>query len=276
LQRPDAAKLQATLPLREFADVETVVARLRMTKSEAELTLIRRSIDATMAAHRAAWERMAPGLHEYQIAATMSAVYFDAGCARHAYGPIVGSGPNSVILHYDRNSRRFDAGELVLMDVGAECDRYAADITRTVPASERFSERQREIYRIVLGAQEAVIAAVKPGMSLGKSGSNSLYRVAVDYIDSHGTDQNGDSLSKYFTHGIGHHIGLDVHDAADPSVALAPGMVITVEPGVYIPEENIGIRIEDMVLVTEDGAEVLTSDLPKGIQEIEKAIRKGS
>ena len=116
----------------------------------------------------------------------MSNVYYDAGCGRHAYSPIVGSGPNGVILHYDQNLRRFDAGELVLMDVGAECDRYAADITRTVPADGHFTERQREIYEIVLGAEEAVIAAVKPGMSLGKSGSNSLYQIALDYLNSHG------------------------------------------------------------------------------------------
>jgi len=276
LDEPYSEKLRALLPLRPFDDAAGVIGRLRMKKSAAELALLRRSIEVTIEAHRAAWKRMEPGLYEYQIAATMSNVYFDAGCGRHAYAPIVGSGPNSVILHYSRNSRRIDAGELVLMDAGAECAHYAADITRTVPVTGKFSKRQREIYKIVLGAQAAVIAAVKPGMSLGRSGSNSLYTIGYDYINSHGKDRNGERLGQYFTHGIGHHVGLDVHDANDPSEALAAGMVITIEPGIYIPEENIGIRIEDMVLVTGDGAQVLTPDLPREIRDIERAVRKGS
>ncbi|MCP5112092.1 MAG: aminopeptidase P family protein, partial [bacterium] len=216
LKQPYAEKLQALLPLRELKDAAGAIAKLRMTKSPAELALVQRSTDVTIEAHRAAWNRIAPGLFEYQLAATMSNVYFDAGCARHAYPPIVGSGPNATILHYNANTRRFDAGELVLMDVGAECHRYAADLTRTVPVSGRFTRRQREIYGIVLGAQQAAIAAVKPGMTLAKTGPNSLYRVACDYIDSHGEDRHGKSLGRYFTHGIGHHVGLDVHDPINP------------------------------------------------------------
>ena len=272
VKRPYAEKLQALLPLREFRDVSTEIARLRMQKSPAELELIRRSTEITMEAHRAAWRRMSPGLFEYQIAAAMSNVYFDAGCERHAYPPIVGSGPNSVVLHYNANSRRFDGGELVLMDVGAECSRYTSDITRTVPAGGRFTKRQREIYDIVLGAQKAAVAAVKPGMTLGKTGPNSLYQVANEYLDSHGEDREGNSLGRYFTHGIGHHVGLDVHDANDSAEPLAAGMVVTIEPGLYIPEEGIGIRIEDIVLVTENGAEVLSAGLPKEARQIEKAL----
>jgi len=274
--QPYAERLRALLPLRELKDAGSAIARLRMMKSKAELALMRRSVEATIAAHRAAWKRMKPGLFEYQIAATMMEVYRDAGCERDAYAPIVGSGPNSTVLHYSSNRRRFDAGEVVLMDVGAECSGYAADITRTVPAGGRFTERQREIYKIVLGAQKAVIGAVKPGMTLNRNGPNSLYQIAYDYIDSHGADSEGHSLGRYFTHGIGHHIGLDVHDANDPARPLAAGMVITVEPGIYIPEESIGIRIEDMVLVTEDGGEVLSSALPKEPKQIERAVRKGS
>lgn len=272
MNRPATEKLTALLPLRELAGASNAIARLRMKKSEAELALIRRSTEITMEAHRAAWKRMAPGLHEYQIAAAISGVYFGAGCERHAYAPIVGSGPNGTVLHYSKNSRRFDAGELVLMDVGAECSGYASDITRTVPAGRKFSKRQRELYEIVLGAHQATIAAVKPGMTLAKTGPNSLYRIARDYIDSHGADGEGNSLGRYFTHGIGHHVGLEVHDANDPAEPLAAGMVITVEPGVYIPEEGIGIRIEDMVLVTENGAEVISAALPVESEEVEKAL----
>jgi Xaa-Pro aminopeptidase len=124
----------------------------------------------------------------------------------------------------------------------------------------------------VLGAQKAAIAAVKPGMMLGKTAPNSLYKIAYDYINSHGKDRSGERLGKYFTHGLGHHVGLEVHDADDPTMPLEAGMVITIEPGIYIPEENIGIRIEDMVLVTDNGAKVLSGGLPREPDEIEKAL----
>jgi Xaa-Pro aminopeptidase len=272
---PAGGKLKALLPLREFADIAGAVARLRMKKSEAELALIRKATEVTMNAHRAAWRRLAGGLFEYQLAAAASGVYFEAGCERHAYPPIVGSGPNAVVLHYNANSRRVDEGELVLMDIGAECAGYASDITRTVPAGGKFSARQRELYEIVLGAQKAVIEAVKPGMTLARSGPNSLHLIAVEYFNQHGKGPNGEALGKYFTHGIGHHVGLEVHDANDPARALEAGMVITVEPGLYIPEEGIGIRIEDMVVVTENGAEVISTALPKEAAEVEGTLQKG-
>ena len=133
------ASLKALAPMRDVSFAGPTIARLRMHKSPAELALLQKSVDVTLAAHRAAWKRAGPGLYEYQVAATMSDVYFDAGCERHAYAPIVGSGPNSTILHYSRNSRRMDRGELLLMDVGAECAGYAADITRTIPVGAAFT-----------------------------------------------------------------------------------------------------------------------------------------
>jgi Xaa-Pro aminopeptidase len=267
LGKQSIAQVQALAPMRDISDAAPLIARLRMHKSPEELALIQRSIDATLEAHRAAWKRAAPGLYEYQVAATMTAVYFDKGCERSAYEPIVGSGPNSTVLHYSRNSRRMDRGELLLMDVGAECAGYAADITRTIPVGARFSKRQREIYEVVLGAQNAVIAAIKPGIPL-----SDLSKIAREYINTHGKDLHGDPLGKYFTHGVSHHVGLDVHDATDFSQPLAEGNVITVEPGVYIPEENIGIRIEDMVEVTKDGAQLMSGALPRDPGEIEKAL----
>jgi Xaa-Pro aminopeptidase len=269
----DAKKLQALAPLHDERNAATEIARLRVVKSPAEIELITESTDATVAAHLAAWKAMKPGLFEYEIAATMTNVYFQRGCERSAYAPIVGSGPNSVILHYMANHRRVDSGELVLMDVGAECSDYATDVTRTVPAGGKFSPRQREIYDVVLGAQKAAIAAVKPGAFM-RGGKNSLQQIAHDYIDSHGKDLHGDSLGKYFTHGLGHYVGLDVHDPGDSNWPLQAGMVITIEPGVYIPEENIGIRIEDTVLVTESGAKLLSGALPREPGEIEKRLGK--
>ena len=215
---------------------------------------------------------MKPGLYEYQIAAEMTDTYFEHGCERSAYAPIVGSGPNSTVLHYMANRRRMDAGEVVVMDVGAECSDYASDVTRTVPANGKFSARQREIYEIVLGAQKAAIAAVKPGMKM--RGDASLQQIAFDYINTHGKDLHGEPLGKYFTHGLSHHVGLDVHDPNDPAATLKAGMVITIEPGIYIPEENIGVRIEDTVLVTEDGVKNLSAALPREVNEIEKLVSK--
>ena len=268
------AKIKTLSPPGEVASAESAIARLRMKKSPREIELLQRSADASIAAHLAAWKRAAPGLYEYQIASTILSTYLELGCERSAYAPIVGSGPNSVYLHYAKNSRRMERGDLLLVDAAAECAGYAADITRTIPVGADFSARQREIYEIVLGAQKAAIAAVKPGAYIGGPGRPSLVQAARDYIDSHGKDLHGERLGKYFTHGISHHIGLDVHDASDNNVPLEEGMVISVEPGIYIPEENIGIRIEDMVLVTKDGARVMTAALPREAAEIEKAIRK--
>jgi Xaa-Pro aminopeptidase len=272
--QPATARLKQLAPLREVANAAPAIAKLRMTKSPEEIALIQRATDITLEGHRAAWQRAAPGLYEYQVAATMSEVYADAGCERSAYAPIVGSGPNSVYLHYSRNSRHMDSGEVLLMDVAAECAGYASDITRTIPVGGKFTPRQREIYEIVLGAQKAAIAAVKPGMTLSKTTPNTLYKVAFDYINSHGKDLHGERLGKYFTHGIGHHVGLDVHDASDPGAPLEEDMVITIEPGIYIPEENLGVRIEDVVLVTGHGSKVLSAALPREPGEIEKLIAK--
>lgn len=266
-------KLKSLAVFHEGADAGQAIARLRMVKSPAEIELIAKATDATVAGHLAGWRKIHPGVWEYEIAAAMTNVYFERGCERNAYAPIVASGPNSVILHYAANHRRLDAGETVVADVGAECSDYATDVTRTVPAAGKFTPRQREIYEIVLGAQKAAIAAIRPGMILRTDGP-SLHQIAYDYINSHGHDLHGQPLGKYFVHGLGHYVGLDVHDPGDPAAPLKAGTVITIEPGIYIPEENIGIRIEDIVVVTEEGCKVLSAGLPREIADIEKLVGK--
>ncbi|MBV6433158.1 MAG: Xaa-Pro aminopeptidase [Bryobacteraceae bacterium] len=271
-QTPSAETVKRAVPNTEWTDAAPAITRLRMVKSPREIEMLQRSIDVSIEAHLAAWKRVKPGLHEYQIAATMTGVILERGCERHAYRPVVGAGPDSAILHYSANRRKMERGDLLLIDVGAECACYAADITRTIPVGGRFNARQRELYEAVLGARDAAIAAVKPGESLGPRGA--IIQAARDYMDRRGPQVNGQPLSKYFTHGIGHHTGLEVHDASIPEEPLEPGMVITIEPGIYIPEENIGIRIEDMVLVTPRGAKVLSSALPAGPSEIERRLAK--
>jgi Xaa-Pro aminopeptidase len=172
--------------------------------------------------------------------------------------------------------RKIQDGDIVVMDVGAQYSGYASDITRTVPANGKFTPRQREIYDIVLGAQNAALAALKPGADMCRKGKQSLFKISYDYINSHGKDQNGRPLGQYFIHGLGHNIGLDVHDPGDSCKPLMPGQVVTIEPGVYIPEENLGVRIEDDVLITETGYELLSSKLPRTADEIEKIMAEAT
>jgi Xaa-Pro aminopeptidase len=267
-----ADKLKSLYPFREISDASPSIAKLRMKKSPAELAAIQRATDVSLEGHRAAWKRMAAGMYEYQLEAALVNTFIENGCEGVSYAPIVGSGPNSTVLHYSSNHRRADTGEVVVIDSAAQCDEYASDITRTSPVGGKFSKRQREIYEIVLGAQNAAIAAAKPGIRLSGP-TNSLTKIAKDYMDAHGKDLHGEPLGKYFIHGIGHQVGLQVHDATVDG-PLEAGMVVTIEPGIYIPEENIGVRIEDVILVTENGAKLLSGALPREPDEIEKAVAK--
>jgi Xaa-Pro aminopeptidase len=158
------------------------------------------------------------------------------------------------------------------MDVAGSYSGYASDITRTLPVNGRFTPRQREIYEIVLGAQNAALAAAKPGMFLGHHGAQGLYEIAYNYINTHGKDLHGQPLGQYFIHGLSHPIGLNVHDPLDYNRPLEPGMVITMEPGIYLPEEKIGVRIEDDILITPEGNELLTRRLPRTAEEIESLM----
>jgi Xaa-Pro aminopeptidase len=262
-------------PQATLKDVSSAVGTLRAIKSPGELALIQKAIDPSIDAQFAAMKMMHSGLYEHQVAAKMVEIHDYAGCETEAYAPIVGSGINSTVLHYNKLDRQIDGGEIVLMDVGGQYSGYASDITRTIPADGKFSPRQREIYEIVLGAQNAALAALKPGMMMGGQGTNSLQKIAMDYIDSHGKDKEGRSLGRYYIHGLSHHVGLNVHDPSGPSRPLEPGMVITIEPGIYIPEENLGVRIEDDVLITPTGNKLLTARLPRTPDEIEKIMAEG-
>jgi Xaa-Pro aminopeptidase len=257
-------------PLATLKDVAPAVETLRAIKSPGELALLQKAVDASVDAHFAAMKMMHSGLYEYQVAAKMIEIHMDAGCETEAYAPIVGSGFNSTVLHYNKLDRQIDGGEVVLLDVAGQYSGYAADVTRTLPADGKFTPRQREIYEIVLGAQNAALAALKPGATFG-----SLQKIAMDYINSHGKDKEDRTLGRYYIHGLSHHIGLNVHDPSGPSRPLEAGMVITVEPGIYIPEENLGVRIEDDVLITPTGNKVLTARLPRAPDEIEKIMAEG-
>src|SRR5579859_1464491 len=268
--------LQLVAPQTRLKDVREQVGAMREIKSPGEIAFLRQAIELSLDAHLAAMRMMRPGLYEYQIGAKMVEVHAMGGSEAEGYAPIVGAGPNSTALHYDRLSRKIEDGDIVVLDVGAQFSGYSADITRTIPANGRFTARQLEIYNIVLGAQNAALAALAPGMDYCQKGSKSVHKISYDYINSHGKDRNGKSLGQYYIHGLGHNIGLNVHDPGEYCKPLEAGMVVTVEPGIYIPEENLGVRIEDDVLITETGYKLLSERLPRDAGEIERIMTEAA
>jgi Xaa-Pro aminopeptidase len=265
--------LKEVVPQANLKDIRKQIYALREIKSPGELAFLQKAVDLSVDGHFAAMKMMRPGLYEYQIAAKMVEVHAMGGSEAEGYAPIVGAGFNSTVLHYDKLARKIEDGDIVVLDVAAQYSGYSADITRTLPANGKFNARQREIYDIVLGAQNASLAALKPGMNYCKTGPNSVYRISYDYINTHGKDLHGQSLGQYYIHGLGHDIGLNVHDPSGGYCEpLQPGMVVTVEPGIYIPEEKLGVRIEDDVLITPEGHKLLSERLPRDPDEIEKIM----
>jgi Xaa-Pro aminopeptidase len=259
--QPAFARLRDIVPGAKMDDVAPPLAELRQVKSDSEIRLLDKAVQITLKGQEAAAQTIASGVMEYEVQAALEYEFRRNGAEGPGYPSIVGSGPFSTVLHYDKAERRMQSGDVVVVDAGAQYGGYSADVTRTYPVSGKFSPRQKEIYQIVLDAQRAAIAEVKPGTTFAK-----IHAAAFNYIRSKG-------YAKYFIHGTSHHIGLQVHDVGNTSQTLEPNMVITVEPGIYIPEEQLGVRIEDDVVVTAGGCRVL-SDFPKDIDEIEHLMQK--
>jgi Xaa-Pro aminopeptidase len=262
-------------------DVTAPLILQRQTKAASEITLLQKAADASVMAHREAMKAIKPNVGENVIEGLIYAKLRAEGCERPSYASIVGSGPFSTQLHYSDDNRVMKSGDLVVIDAAGEYSMYAADITRTMPVNGHFTPRQREIYNIVLGAQQAVQAAFVSGKSvLGNATmrtgamNDSLDRVAFDYINTHGKDLHGEPLGKYFVHVLSHSVGVDVHDGMLPTQILTPGVVFTIEPGIYIPEENIGVRIEDTFYVDGNGKLVnMSPNLPHTAEEVEAAMK---
>src|ERR1700676_4744015 len=257
-----------------FQDVKPMLSSLRTTKDAGEVALIRKAVDASVAAHFAAFKAVKLNVNEREISALMQYEWGKRGCERVAYAPIVGSGYYSTVLHYSDDDNVMKSGDVVVIDAAGEYSMYASDITRTLPVNGHFTARQREIYDIVLGAQTAAAAAFKSGKSnMKRDDPDSLHKVAFEYINTHGKDQHGEPLGKYFIHGLGHYVGLNVHDPNDYNVPLGPGAVFTIEPGIYIPEESLGVRIEDDYYVDPDGNLIkLSAALPSKAEDVEKEM----
>jgi Xaa-Pro aminopeptidase len=259
-------------------DVATLTAELRVVKDAGEIELLKKAADASVSGQRVMMMAVKPGVTERAVAGKMTAAWMENGCERPSYAPIVGSGINSTILHYAENARTIEDGDIVVVDAACEYSMYASDITRTVPANGHFTARQRAIYDIVLGSQKAAIEAFVAGESTindrDRHDANSLDTVAYNYINTHGKDLHGQPLGQYWLHGLGHMVGLDVHDPSNYPAVLKPGMVFTIEPGVYIPEEKLGVRVECTFLVGEDGKLIdLNAALPHTADEVEAAMR---
>jgi Xaa-Pro aminopeptidase len=257
---------------RSIADVGKALAELRVVKDSVEIARLRRAIDITAAAQREAMRTAEPGMYEYELEAVVEYVFRLQGAERVGFPTIVGSGPNSVILHHDRNRRRTEAGDLVVIDAGAEYGYYTADVTRTFPVSGKFTPRQRDIYELVLATQKAVIAAIRPGTTIWQ-----LEGIARRHMRENSNGLCGDATcDRYFLHGLSHWLGMNVHDVGNYTRPLEPGMVLTIEPGIYLADEGLGVRIEDDVLVTASGHEVLSVAAPKLVSEVEALMAEDS
>ena len=257
---------------RDVRNLRPLVDSMRLVKDGDEIARMRKAIDISAAGHVAAMQAARPGVWEYELEAALEAAFRRNGADRLGYPSIVGSGPNSTTLHYDVNRRQTRDGDLVVVDAGAEWGQYTADVTRTFPVNGKFTPRQKAIYDLVLATQQTAFDSTRPGATVAQ-----LNRIAREYLRAHsGTLCGAQSCDGYFIHGLGHWLGMDVHDVGDYATPLKPGMVLTLEPGIYLPAESLGVRIEDDVLVTATGAEWLSAKAPKTTVEIERLMSRPS
>lgn len=245
-----------------------LVSKLRMQKDEEEILRTRKAIAITNASLKNMLNHLEPGIHEYQAQAHYEFMLHYLGAEGVSFPTIAGSGRNGTMLHYETNRDVCQEGSLLLTDLGVRSEGYCSDITRTYPVSGKYSPRQRQVYDIVLDANKAVIEAAKPGMTTAEL-NDICKKVLAQGCIRLGLIEKEEELPKYYMHGVSHHLGLDVHDVTVEGVKLAPGSIITDEPGLYIDEWEIGIRIEDDLLITEDGCEVLSAAIMKEPEEIE-------
>lgn len=290
-------RLKTAYPPHTIKDPTIITGEMRLHKTEKEVALMQKAADIAGAAHVLAMKKVRPGMNESQVEALMESFMRDKGASGVAYNSIIGGGDNATILHYVENNMPLKDGDLILIDAGAEYEGYASDITRTFPVNGKYTSAQREVYDVVLDVQEQCIKYTKTGNTV-KGRQDYSIELLTEGMKKLGLLKGKTkdlikkkSYMKYYMHGVGHYLGLDVHDAgryftdqtAKNSRPFAPGMVLTVEPGLYIPPDDksapskyrgIGIRIEDDVLVTDDGNLNLTAGVPKDPDEIESIMQK--
>ena len=265
--------LRIRFPQIQIADITPLITPLRKVKDAWEIEQMQKAIDITGEGILDIIRQARASMYEYELEAMLFYRMQRSGAHHWGFAPIIASGINAATLHYGQNNCRIEEGQLVLMDVGAAYNNYSADITRCFPVSESFSDRQKQIYQLVLDVQKEIIEMIKPGVSLMDLQVRTRELLAESAL-AIGLIKDLDEITRYYMHGVSHFLGLDTHDLGGRNAILEVGNVITVEPGIYIPEENLGVRIEDDVLVTESGNHVLSHNIPKEISEIEEIRRK--
>jgi len=270
-----AGEIMQRYPYIKVKNIYHDIALLRTIKREEEIELIKKAIDITYDGIKEIWSNAKPGMKEYEIEAYFNYILKKNGVKDFAFPTIAATGKNATILHYVDNNTKTEDGELMLLDLGAQYKYYNGDISRTFPMNGKFTERQKEVYNIVLEANETVMKAVKPGVTTGEL-QDITKRVLAEGCKRIGLIKEDSELNKYYYHGVAHPLGLDTHDVGPRNVELKPGMIITDEPGLYIEEEGIGIRIEDDILVTEDGYINLSAHIIKSVEDIEAFMSKNN
>jgi Xaa-Pro aminopeptidase len=270
-------RFKEKFPFLNYHTIHGVISNLRLKKEYEEIKLIKQGIEITNKAFHRILTKTRPGINENELEAELRHE-FQLHKSTPAYDPIIASGKNACTLHYIENCNECKNGELLLMDIGAEVYNYASDISRTIPVNGSYNKRQKECYQAVLDVQQKVIDAIEPGMSLSELNQKALEWLKEKHIElglyKEEDLENENLTKKYFPHGIGHFMGLNVHDCGNKHTTLEPGMVITIEPGIYIPEESLGIRIEDNILIDKEVVN-LSQQIPKEIETIEQKMKTG-
>jgi Xaa-Pro aminopeptidase len=277
-----AKSLRAMFPAHHYERLAPVMRELRVIKTEEEVALIKEACRITRDAFHGVMKNVKPGMMEYEVEAGITYDFLMQGARGHAYAPIIAAGKNACVLHYTDNNACCNEGDLLLMDFGAEYGNYAADCTRTIPVNGRFTPRQRELYQAVLDVFRYACTFMKPGSSIGKVHAAVCRRFGEEHVKlglyTREALENQDSANplfqQYYMHGTSHFLGLDVHDVGNREAEFRPGMVLTCEPGIYIPEENTGIRLENNILITHEGNIDLMADIPIEMEEIERMMGK--
>ena len=269
-----AKTLQSKYPAVAIEDINGNMAAMRAVKDEKELDFMRQAQEHTRIAIEEMLRYAKPGMNERELEGAFDFALMKQGVRDHAFHSIFAGGKRATTLHYGENDQIVNDGEMVLIDLGSAYGNYSADISRTFPINGKFTDRQKELYNAVLEAQRIVIAAAKPGLT-----TRQLNQMVIDYYESRlddlGLRKDGKTVRDYYYHGVSHQLGLDTHDiCTERERTLKPGMVITVEPGLYVEDESIGIRIENDVVITEDGCEDLSAAFPRTVEEIEAIMAK--
>lgn len=271
--------LENEFPAHDFLRLAPLLKKLRLIKEPEEIKLMQNACDITEKAFHRIMHFVKPGVTEYQVEAELTHEFLWNRANGHAYPPIVASGKNACVLHYTENNSKCKDGDLLLMDFGAEYANYAADCSRTIPVNGKFTPRQKECYEAVLRVMNKAIGWLTPGTTINRVNERVENLLQEEHIrlglyskkDVENQDQNNPLVKKYYPHGTCHFIGLDVHDVGERNVTLEEGMILTCEPGIYIPEENIGIRIEDDIIVAHKPVNLM-GNIPKEVDEIEKIM----